>query len=552
MSHGWRAGLLALLLLCSSAALSHAEDEPPPPEAASGTPDTAPAYGTVAPDVPRTKVRLTLREAIESGIEKGLQIQIQRFNPLVADEALRAAIGAYDPRAGGELGYSSFENPTANVLIIGNILERKTEGEAGISGLLPLLGTSYQVQYGGARLLTTSTLATLSPELRSSAVGTVSQPLLKNLIWSEPWTRVKTTGMQASIAREGFRQALFETVRTIELFYWRLIGLADAQRVAEKSVATANALLDQVKTQYDVGVVSKVEVTESEAGLAQREFQLIRARNDYLKAQDDLASLIFGAEFAAGWRFEIEPADDPGEAKQVAVDPELAARKAFQLRPELAIARMTVEQREIEKKFAFNQRLPQFDIVGGYGFGGLSGSNNPDCVNFRDPTQPCSVLNNRNYWASSDDFFGANGNLQWSAKGVFSVPFPNTTAKANLSRSDLELRRASTEAKQEEQKVILEVRDAIRSLRSSFEGAQAAERARVAAEEQLRAERIRLEQGESTPFEVLQREEDLVSAENEKILALYRYREASTNLDRAQGTILDSHRIVVEDASALR
>ena len=63
---------------------------------------------------------------------------------------------------------------------------------------------------------------------------------------------------------------------------------------------------------------------------------------------------------------------------------------------------------------------------------------------------------------------------------------------------------------------------------------------------------IRLEYGESTPFDVLQRERDLVSAESEKIDALRAYRVAATELARAQGTILRDRNIVIEDVAQLR
>jgi outer membrane protein TolC len=74
----------------------------------------------------------------------------------------------------------------------------------------------------------------------------------------------------------------------------------------------------------------------------------------------------------------------------------------------------------------------------------------------------------------------------------------------------------------------------------------------VAAEEQLRAERIRLEQGESTPFAVLQREEDLVQAEAAKINAIRVYRNSIADLDRQQGTSLQSRNIVIDDVRTLR
>ena len=94
--------------------------------------------------------------------------------------------------------------------------------------------------------------------------------------------------------------------------------------------------------------------------------------------------------------------------------------------------------------------------------------------------------------------------------------------------------------------------DAARNLEAALRGIAASERRRVAAEEQLRAEKIRLEHGESTPFDVLQRERDLVDAESQKIGALQLYRNSVTALHRAQGTILDVRSISVSQAEILR
>ena len=100
--------------------------------------------------------------------------------------------------------------------------------------------------------------------------------------------------------------------------------------------------------------------------------------------------------------------------------------------------------------------------------------------------------------------------------------------------------------------MILEIRDAIRNLESAQDGIEAAEARRLATEEQLRAERIRLENGESTPFDVLLREDDFFDAESQKIAALQVYRNSLAALDRAQGTILRTRNVVVDQALALR
>ncbi|MCH2410822.1 TolC family protein, partial [Myxococcota bacterium] len=134
----------------------------------------------------------------------------------------------------------------------------------------------------------------------------------------------------------------------------------------------------------------------------------------------------------------------------------------------------------------------------------------------------------------------------------FSVPLGNVKARSTVRSRALELRRAKTRLKRLEQAIILEARTAIRDLQSAREGIKAAERRRLAAEEQLRAEEVRLEYGESTPFDALQRERDLVEAESQKISALQRYRESIATLDAAQGTILEDRNILIEDTKKLR
>ena len=103
-----------------------------------------------------------------------------------------------------------------------------------------------------------------------------------------------------------------------------------------------------------------------------------------------------------------------------------------------------------------------------------------------------------------------------------------------------------------EQDIIFEIRKAARDLESSLNGIEASERGVAAATEQLRAEEIRLEYGESTPFDVLLREESLVTAESQMITSLKTYRSSLTALDRRQGTILRNRNIAIDAAMGLR
>jgi outer membrane protein TolC len=194
-------------------------------------------------------------------------------------------------------------------------------------------------------------------------------------------------------------------------------------------------------------------------------------------------------------------------------------------------------------KFAKNERLPALDIQFNYGNRGLAGKQNP--------AAPSSAQEG-NFGDTLDDFLTSNSADQISARAVLTIPLTNTAARSKVSQGELELRRTTVQKRRLEQDIILEVRKAVRDLKSSQEGIEAAQRASAASAEQLRAERIRLEYGESTPFDVLLREEDFVTAESREIEAIRLYRTSVTGLSRAQGSILANRNIAIDQISAVR
>jgi len=531
---------LVLAGLALPAPYARAEDVPPPPVVPS----------PIAPPTLHGNLALTLEEAIAMGLENNLNLEVQRHAPLIAEEDAEIAWGAYDPEFYGQTTYLDSETPNAVALNSQTTTSVKgVEGEGGFRGLVPWLGASYNLSLNSSRLETNSTIQSVSPAMRSIVSISLNVPLLRGLIWNQPWTRVKVTRILHDLDLENFRTEVMDTVRDIEGAYWGLIANEEQLRVEEKSLETAKALLDQTKTQYEVGVVSKVEVTEAEAGVAAREFTRITAEATYLSAQDRLINLVLGPNLTAESKLMIEPTDRPEDYVSYDVDVEESTRKGLENRPELAVAQWEIERQQVQLKFAKNQRLPQLDLVGEYGNEGLAGDPNPD-LNPLFGTGALGIGNN--YRDSYDNFFSQSAADRVVGGAIFSIPIPNTAGRHGVSKSELELRRAVVQKRRVEQQIVLEVRLAARNLTAAQEGIEASRRRVDAAAEQLRAEKIRLEYGESTPFDVLLRERDLVAAETEKIFAFRVYRTSVTDLDRGQGTILQSRNIAIDAVGRLR
>jgi len=503
---------------------------------------------------------LSLADAIRMGLENNLDVQVQRYSPLIAGYDEDIAWGAFDPELYSEFTYRDIKTPNNNVLFNPSPenVDRSTEGFGGFRGIVPVLGSEYRAEFGGSRALTNSDIIALSPELQSNWSLSLVQPLLKDLFWNSPWTQVKTRRIAHDASNEEFRRAVMDTVRSIEDAYWTLIAQQERYRVAGKSVETASALLDQTRKQHDVGVVSKVEVTEAEAGLARREFDEIVAKNQYRNQLDVLIDLVLGPHLRPSSSLVIEPTDRPEDYVQYEVDLDAAVALAFDNRPELAVARKELERQEIQTKFTSNQRLPTLDGVFSFGRSGLAGFQNPKlnpCRGLTDAMEIADCLANPPDLSQGDwgnTFRDYSDSPAFTGGVRFGIPLPNTAARSAHSRTKLELRRAQTQLRREEQQVILEVREAARNLGASQEGIESAKRSLTSADEQLRAERIRLEYGESTPFDVLQREEQYVEAEVGLIDAYRAYHVSATGLDRSQGTILRNRNIKIDQVSALR
>jgi outer membrane protein TolC len=520
---------------------------------------------------------ITLDEAVALALENNLGLQVERLDPAFARERVRETEGAFEPDL--VLGYDRqhVETPVASSVqsFFGTSGDRTTEDyftyNGGVQGILPW-GFGYSSGYSMQKLNSDSGIYALDPQYTANWRTELVVPLLRNLYWSTPDLLVRRSRVSQDITDENFQARLTDTIALVEAAYWSLAATRALDAAALKSVDTARDLLEQTKVQYQVGVVSKVRVTEAEAGLAQREFDHIVRVNETSAAQDRLLTAILAPGISDYLSTNIrteEPTFVPYD-----VNAEAALEKARALRPELAAAQLAVTNAEYDESYAWNQKLPDLNVVGSYTNTGLAGEQkrqfgeevtgiatpgptsvlitNPDGSQYyTNPILPRGVQPNFGFptsrWGADNDFMSGSGEHSWGIGALLVVPIGNDTRDARYVQSKILLRRAKTNLRLQEQSIIVEVRTAVRDLESAIDGVKAAQRARIASEETLRAEQERLRLGDSTPHTVLEYDEDLRVAESSEIRALQVYRTKIAELERAQGTLLEKLRIDVVD-----
>jgi hypothetical protein len=89
-----------------------------------------------------------------------------------------------------------------------------------LRGILPFSSTEYSAQFDGGRSTTNSLAEAWSPDTTRAGRIDVTQPVLRDLVWNEPWTRMRTSRTAAAVERGRVPRAVMDTVQRIEDAYW--------------------------------------------------------------------------------------------------------------------------------------------------------------------------------------------------------------------------------------------------------------------------------------------------------------------------------------------
>lgn len=477
-----------------------------------------------ASDAPgETVLSLTLRDCVERALARNLEIQLERTRPAIAAWGVEREEAAFDPSWVGRASFEDISDPLdperSASLGLNSIDTERLRARAGLEGRAP---TGLEYALTGFDTRTQGTLAPDSVHVGMASL-TLRQPLLKNFGTGPNLTRVRMARVGQSVAREQLMRQIIETVATVHVRYHDLSHAIEQRRAAQEDLDRARALLADNKRRVELGVLSPLEVTQAEAGAAEREEAVIVAERTVAEMELALKRLITDdITGLRGVRFELL---DPPRVERLVLDGEASIRAALEHRPDYRQKQAELERRRMWSAFNRNQLLPQVDLEGSYGFNARAGN----FGNFADNV------------ASGD-------NPVWSVGVVVTIPLGNRAARANYNAARLEVEQAEIELKKMEQDIMVEVGIAVGRVRSNLKRVEATRVASRLAVESLKAEESKLAAGRSTSFQVLQAQAQLASAQSAEIRARADYAQSVVTLGRIEGTLLDRLDIRVEDA----
>jgi outer membrane protein TolC len=224
---------------------------------------------------------------------------------------------------------------------------------------------------------------------------------------------------------------------------------------------------------------------------------------------------------------DVVPVDRPG-LQLAGLDERAATERGLEqaraTRPEFRQIRRQMASQDAALARANNDRLPRLDLTGSAALTGTDGT-------FRSAFREADGM----------DFFDV------SAGVVFEWTLEGSSARGNAQRAELERRRLMLQERNLENQVLVEVREAVRAIRTNEKRIEATRRARVLAEEQLEGETTRNQQGLSTTFRVLDVQEDLALARTNELKALIDYHLSRYRLQQVSGVLLQEQGILVRE-----
>lgn len=471
------------------------------------------AFPLVAQEAPKA---LSLQEAIETSLKNNLQVGIAESTRDYSKANVLIEGGAFDWNLGASANISKKKDYS-----LATAAEMTTFSRTATASVLKPFewGGSFSATYAPSYFVQE---ANGSPSGKPTAYDGVfsasyTQSLLRGFGREASATRLIVARNGAKVADLAYQKAIIDLVAATESAYWDVVFAKVNLENKQQSLSLAQKQLKENEIRVQVGTLAPIEVTSAQATVAQREQDIISAEAQLLNAKDALIRALYPT---ANKPAAIDASDMPA-VTPIAVEEPASERMALEKRVELKSAKLNLDSSFVQERAANNRLLPQLDATLGY----TGNAANAD------------KLSPVNSDLTGGKYPGYNVGL------TFSIPVFNKAARGVQAQARANRRQTELTFKDQELSIILEVRTAYRNLEAASKGVAAAEKTRIFREKDLEAEQKKFENGMSTNFLVLSKQNDLDSAKSAELQTRIFYAKAITALEKAQGSLLEARKL---------
>jgi outer membrane protein TolC len=466
-------------------------------------------------------LRIGLIDCIAYALKNNSEILIKHIEPKLKEDDVKIAKADFEPTFNAQYSLNDNSEISSSTLQGADVFNTQDMNlNADVSGKF-ISGTEYKMEFLNQRYKSDSTYQSINPYYAVEPKITITQPLFRDfgiMVNKADIIIAQNNRLQSGAS---FKDTVMDTTSKAKIAYYNYIFYLENYAIAKLSLERAQHLLEINKARYQKGLISSVDLLETEAAAAQREKTVLTAEAQVRKAEDDLKLITNLVDNPEVWNAKIELIDKPEFIVQE-VDLLQSLKDAFEYRPDYYSAKIDLKSRDIKIMTAKNALLPTVDLTGSLGLNGLGN----DYQNALEKVDP--------------DY------TDWSVGVKFSLPW-GSGDRAKSDQRQLEKTQALLAFKRLEQNIILEIRDKVRLARTQKQQVDVAKLSKEKETQNYEAQKERYVAGQVSTHDMLDYQDKLSQAELDYVKALVDYNIALINLDKSQGITLAKNDIKLEE-----
>ena len=467
--------------------------------------DPPPGANADPPALSTGPLQLSLHQAVIMGLTNNPSLVVQRFSPAIAQLAVVAQRGVFDPVLTAQATAGKSRLPGSGA----------SDTEAAQAGVAENLPTGTSIQAGVNTNFSDMEGSGAGQSVSTGASLTVTQALLQGASLRVNLAAIREAQIGRRISDYELRGVAQSITYQVVQAYWAYAQARQNVAILRRAVTVAKEQEHQTRELIRVGRTAASELPAAAAEVATNREQLIAAQGELRIARLTLLSLIIpaGGKF---WTGQIHLLNQP-RAPKPHVSARLSAHAALALRlsPLLNEARLQIEDGQLQVVQTRDGLLPKLDLFLTLGQTGYSAA-------FSRSVSNLAVAGG----------YSVFGGLQ------FSHPVFNRTAEANYQSAELGRDEDEAALANLVRTVELSVRTAYIQMQTARQEIVATRATRRAQAEALRATTAQFQAGTTTSLQVALAQNNLLAAQLAEVQAVVSFLDAEAQLYLQEGSIL--------------
>jgi len=540
---------------------------------------------------------LSAQDVIALALENNLDIEIQRYGPLLAKEVTRRTEGgqllrpvsvpiaagpasvsltgvslnagggaattvgvgsgsvltqvgptipSLDPQVSMFANFSHTTTVLTNTFVTGTtaLVQSLRSYQAQISKSNEW-GTFAQLTFSSSHQKFNSLAYNLNPYSQGDLDLQISQNLLNGFGKSVLGRNIIVAKNQEKVSDLDFKLQVITTVSAVLNLYWDLVSFNEDLKARKDELATAQQLFDDNKKQVQIGTLAPIEVTRAESQVYASQQDLLVAQTNLLQQETVLKNALSrnGVASPTLALVHVIPLDKVTVPAKEDIPPvEELVPEALKKRVEIAENDINIASSKAQLKGIKNGLKPTLQVFAELTNNGLSGQ--PNYLGDGEVTLPYLTGGYGNMLAQ----IVRRNYPSYSAGLSLNIPLRNRAAQSDYVTTALQLRQSELGLQKAVNQIRVDVQNAVIGLRQARVRYDSAVKARILQRQTLDADQKKYTLGASTVFQVVTDQQALAAAQSAEQQALANYSHARVAFDQNMGRTLEVNDISIDEA----